>query len=87
MPRQEDLDYPHAVVWGGDCWEQEQHSRQLAEMRRANDLKERELDMREHDEWVEPKAAPKPRYVPPMLPPASNARGGMSVEPRRRSAS
>jgi hypothetical protein len=81
------LDYPHAVVWCGDCWEQEQHSRQLAELRRANDLKERELDMREHDEWVEPKTAPKPRYVPPMLSPAPKVKGGMSVEPRRRSAS
>ena len=84
MPRHEDLDYPHAVAWCGDCWEQEQHSQQRAELRRSNELKERELDMREHGEWTEPKAAPKPRYVPPMLPPAPSLTGGMSVEPRRR---
>jgi len=88
MPRHEDLDYPHAVVWCGDCWEQEQHSQQLAELRRSNDLKERELDLREHGEWTEPKAAPRPRYVipPPPTPQPVNRlkwgqKGGMNIEP------
>jgi hypothetical protein len=86
MPRHEDLDFPHTAAWCDDCWAQGQRSQQIAEMRRANDLKERELYLREGGEWVEPKREPKPQYILP-LPAAPKARGGMSVEPRRRSAS
>jgi hypothetical protein len=86
MPRHRDLAFDHTPAWCDDCWEQEQRSRQTTEMRRANNLKQRELDLREWGEWVEPKREPMPRYILP-LPAAPKARGGMSVEPRRRSAS
>ncbi len=86
MPRHRDLDFGHTAVWCDDCWDQEQRSQQTAELRRANDLKQRELDLREWGEWVEPKWQPKPKYVLP-LPPAPRVTGGMSIEPRRRSTS
>ena len=86
MPDHDDLDFPHAATWCSACWDEQQRSRHTATMEKANDLKERELDLREHGEWVEPKAAPRPRYVI-SPPPAPTARGGMSIEPRRRSDS
>ena len=87
MMLHDQLDYPHASTWCDQCWAQEQRSQQTTEMRRANDLKQRELDLREWGGWVEPKATPKPRYVlpPPSAPKAQG--GGMSVEPRRHSTS
>ena len=88
MPTHEDLDFPHAAAWCDTCWEQEQRSQQTAEMRRANDLKEREISLREYGEWVEEPPRPRPTYVLPPPPPAQqNARlrygqkGGMNVEP------
>jgi hypothetical protein len=83
MPKHDDLDFRHTAAWCDECWAQGQRGQQITEMRRANDLKERELDLRELGEWVEPKAAPRPRYTLP-LPTAPNLTGGMSVEPRRR---
>ena len=85
--RHELLDFPHASEWCNECYEQQQRGQQTAQLRRANDLKERELDLRERGDWVEPRAQPRPRYIPPppALPSAPKAGGGMSVEPRRRS--
>ena len=88
MPTHELLDFPHAAAWCSDCREEEQRSQQITEMRRANDLKERELNLREGWAEAEPRREPKPRYIPPppILTPAPKAQGGgMSVEPRRRS--
>ena len=88
--KHEFLDYPHASEWCDDCYDQKQRGQQIAEMRRANDLKQRELDLREWGNWVEPRPQPKPRYIPPppALPSAPKVKGGgMSVEPRIRSTS
>jgi len=84
MPKHEDLDFDHAPPWCDDCFDQQQRARQTADMERTNDLKLREIEVREGGNWAEPKPAPKPRYVLPTPPPAPTARGGMSVEPRRR---
>jgi len=88
--RHELLDFPHAAAWCSDCREEEQRSQQITEMRRANDLKERELNLREGWAASEPRPQPKPRYIPPppALPSAPKVKGGgMSVEPRIRSTS
>jgi hypothetical protein len=87
MPKHEDLDFDHRSWCCDDCWDQEQRGRLLAEMHRANDLKQAELYLRESGEWVDPKRGTKPRYIPPPPLPAPKMKGGMSVEPRRRSAS
>ena len=90
MPKHSELDYNHAAVWCDDCFAEEQRSRQTAELRRANDLKEHEILLRENPhfgEWVEDKQQDKPKYVPPPtppMPPKPVVSGGMSVEPRRR---
>jgi hypothetical protein len=84
MPRHRDLDFDHTSVWCDDCWDQEQRRQQTAELRRTNDLKQRELDLREWGE-SEPRREPRPRYILPP-PPTPKVKGGMSVEPRRRSA-
>jgi hypothetical protein len=90
MPTHDDLDFPHASTWCDQCWEQEQRSRQTAEMRRANDLKQRELDLRELGDWVEERPRPRPRYLLPAPPPPTpqpvnklkwGQKGGMNIEP------
>jgi hypothetical protein len=82
------LDYPHAALWCPACWADLTQVRIANEATRANDLKERELGLREHVEWVEPKPQqPQQTYVP--LPPEPKARqrygekGGMQIEPDR----
>ena len=52
----------------------------LKEQRRANDLKERELQLREVGEWVEPKPAFQPRYniLPPK--PTGIGKGGVRID-------
>ena len=81
------FDYPHAAVWCPACYAEQQQGHVLTEMRRANDLKQQELllrDQRSEDDW---RPAPKPvRYVPaPVKPPEQpkqTRRGGMNVEPQ-----
>jgi hypothetical protein len=81
------LDYPHAPVWCPACWAEQQQDQVITEMRRANDLKEQELLLRDqHDDGWRP--APKPvRYIPPMTTPAQqhNEKGGIGIEPRHKS--
>ena len=103
MPRHKDLDFPHSPSWCNECWEQDQRGKQLAEMRRANDLIERKLDLKQREldiqeeigEYghgfqshgptaVTPRRKMRPTYMLPPPTPAPKARGGMSVEPRRR---
>ena len=81
IPKHEDMDFAHAPAWCDDCWNQEHQGRMLAEMRRANDLKEEELFSRRNGEWVDAKPRPRPTYVlpPPQQP---QRRGGMKVDPR-----
>ena len=84
MPRHEDMDFKHMPVHCDDCYREEREDKVLFEMRRANDLKERELDQREVGEWVEPRQQPRPTYiVPPSTTNKPKERGGMNIEPRR----
>ena len=83
MAQHADLDFEHTAAWCADCWDRERQAKMLAEMRRANDLKEQEINMRDQGDWIEPPRQPRPQYIPPMLAPAPKARGGMSIEPRR----
>jgi len=82
MPRHEDMDFPHSPAWCDDCYLETRENQVLFEMRRANDLKERELELREMDSdaWVEPTPRFRRTYV---LPPPPNKKGGTFVEPRR----
>ena len=84
------MDYPHAPVWCPACWAEQQQGQVITEMRRANDLKERELllrDQRSDDEnyW---RPTPKPvRYTPALTPPVQQQNekgGGIGIEPRQR---
>ena len=84
------LDFPHAAVHCPACWADLTQVRIANEARRANDLKERELllrDQRSDDEnyW---RPTPKPiRYIPAPAPPAQQQNekgGGIGIEPRQR---
>ena len=80
------MDYPHAPVWCQACWAEQQQGQVITEMRRANDLKERELLLRDlhDDDW---RPAPKPvQYIPATTPPAQqqSKKGGIGIEPRQR---
>ena len=92
MPKHSELDFPHTAAWCDDCFAEEQRSRQTAELRRANDLKEHEILLRENPhwgEWVEDKQQAKPKFIPPPTLPMPSAKpivsGGMSVTARHRS--
>ena len=98
MPRHEDLDFPHTAAWCDTCWEENVRAQTLSEMRRANDLKEREVLLRENPhfgEWVEEKprptptyALPQPRLSQPVPQPDPRlkwgSKGGMNIEPAAR---
>ena len=83
------MDYPHAAIWCHACSAEEQQAQVITEMRRANDLKAQELqlrDQRSEDEtyW---RPAPKPvQYVPAVTPPTpqNSEKGGIGIEPRQR---
>ena len=76
--RHEDMDYPHAAVHCDECWDQQIQTDTLRELKVYNQLKRRELDMREDGEWVEsrPRPQPKQTYV---LPPKTDTK--TSVKP------
>ena len=89
------MDFPHAALWCPACYAEVQQSQVITEMRRANDLKQQELLLRDQrdDDW---RPAPKPvQYVPPrpavskttVLNPIvpNDKTGGISIEPRRKS--
>ena len=80
MARHEDLDFAHLSVHCADCWEDEQRGRVLVEMRRSNDMKQRELQLREVGEWVEPKPAYQPRYNILPAKPTGIGKGGVRVD-------
>ena len=80
------LDYPHAPVWCPACYAEQQQDRMVTEMRRANDLKAQELELRSQrseDDW---RPAPKPvRHIPTPVrqeQPKQTRKGGMNVEPK-----
>lgn len=83
MPKHEDMDFKHSAAYCDDCYLEARDNQVLLEMRRANDLKERELELREmgSDAWVEPTPRFRRTYVLP--PPQPNIKGGTFVEPRR----
>ena len=85
------LDYPHAAVWCPACWAEQQQGQVITEMRRANDLKQQELLLRDQreDDVVYRKPQPHPvRYIPATTPPSPEApnteKGGIGIEPRQR---
>ena len=76
-----DMDFKHAPVWCENCRSEDRENNVLFEMRRANDLKERELDFRQVDgEWIQ--ATPRGTF---MLPPpkTEHPKGGQFVDPIR----
>ena len=82
MPKHCDLDFPHAPVWCDDCRTESREYDVLFEMRRANDLKQRELDFREFDgAWIQSSPRPRPFYVVP--PKTEQPKGGQFVDPIR----
>ena len=89
------MDFPPAAVWCPACYAEQQQSRMVAELREANSLKRRELELRdqrseEENYWL---PTPKPtRYIPKpepksnvLNPVSPTTKGGMSIEPRRKS--
>ncbi len=51
----------------------------LVEIRRSNDLKEKELFIRQEGEWVEPKRTYRPTYIMPPKP-TSTGKGGINID-------
>ena len=80
MPKHEDMDFPHAPAWCDDCWGQEVQMRMLVEIRRANDLKERELLERLEPDRIEPKRIYRQPYILPPPKPTSTGKGGISLD-------
>ena len=80
----ERYDFPHAPVWCPECHARESQSIIAREMRRANDLKEREITAKEKGflqepevRWVRPKYTPPPRQIEPPKP---KRKGAISVD-------
>ena len=78
MPKHEDMDFNHAPAWCDDCWNQEVQIRIITEIRRSNDLKERELLERQDEGWVEPKRTYRQPYIIPPKP-TKTGKGGISL--------
>ena len=81
-------DYRVAAVWCDHCWQQENQALLIVEMRRANVLKQRELDDRDYYlGWKEPEVKAVRQYVPPVRveQPKPQPKGGMNIEPARES--
>ena len=92
------LDFPHAAAWCPACYAESQTNAIIAESRRANDLKEEELEILRENRadmlwagqpsevrWGNWSGAKKPRVQLPPPPKAAAPRGGgIQVEPRDR---
>ena len=80
-------DFPHAPVWCPECYARESQSVIAREMRRANDLKEKEIQLRGDGFWQEPEIQVVRQYAPSarVEPPKLQSRGGMNIEPIRES--
>ena len=79
----ERYDFPHAPVWCPECYARESQSVIAQEMKRANDLKEREVLAKEQGFWQEPEIKVVRPYVPPtrVEPRKQLSKGGMNIEP------
>jgi hypothetical protein len=79
----ERYDFPHAPVWCPECHARESQSIIAREMRRANDLKEREVIAKEQGYWQEPEVRVVRQYTPParVEQPKPQSKGGMNIEP------
>jgi hypothetical protein len=79
------LDYPHAPIWCPACDDRQQQAMFLAEMRRTNDLKASEIELRSLGEWVNTAQSPRRVYVQttPKATQTPKTTGGTSIEPRR----
>lgn len=75
------IDYPHAPVHCPACWDMQINGLILHEMRRANDLREEELNRQEDAVWVEPRSQPQQRPRPTYVLPQTK-KGGMNIDPR-----
>ena len=83
------IDYPHSAVHCPACWDMQTNGLILHEMRRANDLREQELRLR--DEYLD-SGMSRPEWTPTMCPvryvqappKQQPKRGGMNIEPEQR---
>ena len=81
----ERFDFPPAPVWCPECYAEETQTIIAREATRANDLKERELNLRSSGYWQEPEVQVVRQYTPPPAPINTSQLGGISIEPRHRS--
>ena len=81
------LDFPHAAVWCPACWADLTQVRIAKESKRANDLKEQELELlaasldSTHPTPARRPAQPQVRYVQAPVKEQPPKRGGMNIEP------
>ncbi|MAH48085.1 hypothetical protein CMI37_19840 [Candidatus Pacearchaeota archaeon] len=81
------FDFPHAAVWCPACWADLTQTRIAKESKRANDLKEVELDLLAASlDSTQPTPARRPtsppvRYVQAPVKEQPPKRGGMNIEP------
>ena len=86
------MDFPHNPLWCAACYEENQRAQLIVGQRKANELKEwelgireEELELRKDNKWVESKLR-KPAAQASYTPPPTNTNqstGGMTVEPTR----
>ena len=80
-----ELDYPHAPVWCGVCWEDTRQARMeslqretLAALKDRNEKLEEQLDLE-----YSGRRQPRREALPVQYPTKPPVKGGMSVQPRR----
>ena len=87
------MDFPHNPLWCAACYEENQRAQLIVGQRKANELKEwelgireEELELRQSNKWVESKLrkpATQASYTPPTKQATPTIPGGMNIEPRR----
>ena len=76
------IDFPHTAVHCPACWDRVTEQNKLKALNRANELKEKELKLREEGVWVDTPEPTAKRVAYPLKkePPVT---GGMNVNPTK----
>jgi hypothetical protein len=79
------MDFKHEHIWCQHHYDSDIQRLIAFEMRRANDLREREVTLRTKGYWQEEPPTPRPPIYRPPLPATDKTKpiGGTNIEPRR----
>lgn len=76
------IDFPHTAVHCPACWDRVIEQNKLKALNKTNELKEKELNLREEGVWVDKPIPPKTR-VPYPIKNEPTVTGGMNIEPTK----